>query len=176
MAGIVVRNTLVTYDREHEKVGFWKTNCSELWERLHVSPASPPLPSGEDKVNSTADMAPELAPTAPPLPKTPGLLCYYFFAWIIFSKLYVVYETQNRMVYNLKFGRIDYSGWQLGVNYFLAWQGKGEKLLVKLCFFSRSLLLLLLLHHRISKELGRLQKKIFVIYQSTIFWKLNDTC
>ncbi|PPS19684.1 hypothetical protein GOBAR_AA00903 [Gossypium barbadense] len=35
--GIIVRNTLVTYDRKDSKIGFWKTNCSELWERLHVT-------------------------------------------------------------------------------------------------------------------------------------------
>ncbi|MBA0686816.1 hypothetical protein Goari_014393, partial [Gossypium aridum] len=35
LGGIIVRNTLVTYDRKDSKIGFWKTNCSELWERLH---------------------------------------------------------------------------------------------------------------------------------------------
>lgn len=36
----------MTYDREHSKVGFWKTNCSELWERLRVSDSSPaPAPA-----------------------------------------------------------------------------------------------------------------------------------
>ncbi|KAL7083913.1 hypothetical protein ACP275_14G191500 [Erythranthe tilingii] len=69
LGGIVVRNTLVTYDREHEKIGFWKTNCSQLWERLHLSPAPPPLPSGTDKDNSTLDISPVLAPSeSPPAP------------------------------------------------------------------------------------------------------------
>ncbi|KAL1546056.1 aspartic proteinase nepenthesin-1-like [Salvia divinorum] len=68
LGGIIVRNTLVTYDREHEKVGFWKTNCSELWERLHLLPASPPLPSDTDEVNSTTGIAPMLAPTGPQAP------------------------------------------------------------------------------------------------------------
>lgn len=72
LGGIIVRNTLVTYDREHEKIGFWKTNCSELWERLHSSPDPPPLPSDTDDVNSTTNVAPTLAPTEPPLPKAPG--------------------------------------------------------------------------------------------------------
>ncbi|XP_047938052.1 aspartic proteinase nepenthesin-1-like [Salvia hispanica] len=72
LGGIIVRNTLVTYDREHEKVGFWKTNCSELWERLHLSPASPPLPSDTDEVNSTTGISPNLAPTGPPQPQAPG--------------------------------------------------------------------------------------------------------
>lgn len=72
LGGIIVRNTLVTYDREHEKVGFWKTNCSELWERLHLSPAPPLLPSGTVEVNATIPMAPKLAPAEPPQPKTPG--------------------------------------------------------------------------------------------------------
>ncbi|KAK6120848.1 hypothetical protein DH2020_045404 [Rehmannia glutinosa] len=72
LGGIVVRNTLVTYDREHEKIGFWKTNCSDLWERLHPSTAPPPLPSGTDEINSTMDMGPTLAPSEPPLYKAPG--------------------------------------------------------------------------------------------------------
>ncbi|PIN24030.1 Aspartyl protease [Handroanthus impetiginosus] len=70
LGGIIVRNTLVTYDREHEKIGFWKTNCSELWDRLQVSSAPPPLPSGTNDMGT--DMAPVLAPSEPPLPKTTG--------------------------------------------------------------------------------------------------------
>ncbi|XP_057780286.1 aspartic proteinase 36-like [Salvia miltiorrhiza] len=62
LGAIIFQNTLVTYDREHEKVGFWKTNCSELWERMHLSPAS----------SSTAGMAPKLAPTGLPQPETSG--------------------------------------------------------------------------------------------------------
>ncbi|KAK8710893.1 hypothetical protein V6N13_146202 [Hibiscus sabdariffa] len=55
LGGIIVRNTLVTYDREHSKVGFWKTNCSELWKRLHMpGPGAPsPSPSSHEKGNST---------------------------------------------------------------------------------------------------------------------------
>lgn len=46
------------YDREREKVGFWKTNCSELWERLQaITP--PPGPS-------TLDGSPTMAPALPP--------------------------------------------------------------------------------------------------------------
>ncbi|CAH8305744.1 unnamed protein product [Eruca vesicaria subsp. sativa] len=46
LGGIVVRNTLVVYDRENSKVGFWRTNCSELSDRLHIAgaPPSPPPP------------------------------------------------------------------------------------------------------------------------------------
>ncbi|XP_021908157.1 uncharacterized protein LOC110822362 [Carica papaya] len=32
------------YDREHSKVGFWKTNCSQLWEMLRITDASAQLP------------------------------------------------------------------------------------------------------------------------------------
>ncbi|GMI98030.1 hypothetical protein like AT5G43100 [Hibiscus trionum] len=53
LGGIIVRNTLVTYDREHSKIGFWKTNCSELWERLHLPGAPSPSPSSREKGNST---------------------------------------------------------------------------------------------------------------------------
>ncbi|XP_039008129.1 aspartic proteinase 39-like [Hibiscus syriacus] len=52
LGGIIVRNTLVTYDREHSKIGFWKTNCSELWERLHMPGAPSPSPSSRGKGNS----------------------------------------------------------------------------------------------------------------------------
>ncbi|GMH24063.1 hypothetical protein Nepgr_025906 [Nepenthes gracilis] len=64
LGGIIVRNTLVMYDREHLKIGFWKTNCSELWERLHISgsPAMPSTPIGEDP---TTSMAPAMAPSVP---------------------------------------------------------------------------------------------------------------
>ncbi|XP_031102984.1 aspartic proteinase nepenthesin-1-like [Ipomoea triloba] len=64
LGGIVVRNTLVTYDREHEKIGFWKTNCSELWDRLGASNAPSPSPSESDNKNSTVNVAP--APTEHP--------------------------------------------------------------------------------------------------------------
>lgn len=62
--GIVVRNTLVMYDREHTKIGFWKTNCSELWERLHVSNAPPPLmPPKSEGTNLTKAFKPSVAPS-----------------------------------------------------------------------------------------------------------------
>lgn len=66
MVGILVRNTLVTYDREHSKIGFWKTNCSELWERLHVSASPPPMPPASEEKNSTAKTQPTAAPTGSP--------------------------------------------------------------------------------------------------------------
>ncbi|KAE8665764.1 RING/U-box superfamily protein with ARM repeat domain isoform 1 [Hibiscus syriacus] len=53
LGGIIVRNTLVTYDRKHSKIGFWKTNCSELWERLRIPGAPSPSPSSREKGNST---------------------------------------------------------------------------------------------------------------------------
>ncbi|KAI3448650.1 hypothetical protein Pfo_005315 [Paulownia fortunei] len=92
LGGIIVRNTLVTYDREHEKIGFWKTNCSELWESLHLSTAPPPLPSGTDEMNSTMDMAPTLAPSEPPLPKAPGeikigLITFYMLLTVKYPEL-----------------------------------------------------------------------------------------
>ncbi|KAG9440280.1 hypothetical protein H6P81_020445 [Aristolochia fimbriata] len=66
LGGIIVRNTLVTYDRENEKIGFWKTNCSELWERLH-SPAPPsPAPAPSLSKNSTFDGSPSLSPAVQP--------------------------------------------------------------------------------------------------------------
>ncbi|XP_075096687.1 aspartic proteinase 36 isoform X1 [Nicotiana tabacum] len=72
LGGIIVRNTLVTYDREHETIGFWKTNCSELWGRLNSSPPPPALPSGLDNTNSTGSMAPTLVPSGSPGYNAPG--------------------------------------------------------------------------------------------------------
>ncbi|XP_057990196.1 aspartic proteinase 36-like [Hevea brasiliensis] len=48
LGGILVRNTLVMYDRENSKMGFWKTNCSELWERHHGTGAPAPLVSASN--------------------------------------------------------------------------------------------------------------------------------
>ncbi|GKU98883.1 hypothetical protein SLEP1_g11818 [Rubroshorea leprosula] len=74
LGGIIVRNTLVMYDREHKKIGFWKTNCSELWERLHItsgtSPPPPPSLSGKD--NSTVELPPSSAPNGSPHYVLPG--------------------------------------------------------------------------------------------------------
>ncbi|KAK8686048.1 hypothetical protein V6N13_125075 [Hibiscus sabdariffa] len=80
LGGIIVRNTLVTYDRKHSKIGFWKTNCSKLWEKLHVTGApspsqsqspspsrsSPSPSSSSGKDNSTFKIPPALAPDITP--------------------------------------------------------------------------------------------------------------
>nr|CAD1837878.1 unnamed protein product [Ananas comosus var. bracteatus] len=63
LGGIIVRNTLVTYDRQHERIGFWKTNCSELWERLQTSKAPSPAPSSSSYTTSTIDLSPALSPS-----------------------------------------------------------------------------------------------------------------
>jgi hypothetical protein len=61
LGGIVVRNTLVVYDRENSKVGFWRTNCSELSDRLHIDGAPPPatLPSNDSNPshNSSSNLS-----------------------------------------------------------------------------------------------------------------------
>ncbi|KAI3785118.1 hypothetical protein L1987_44230 [Smallanthus sonchifolius] len=72
LGGIVVRNTFVMYDREHEKIGFWKTNCSDIWERLHVSGGPPRASSPAGGSNSTADISPSLPPTMSPKYIPPG--------------------------------------------------------------------------------------------------------
>ncbi|BAU00260.1 hypothetical protein LR48_Vigan06g028800 [Vigna angularis] len=66
LGGIVVRNTLVMYDREHTKIGFWKTNCSELWERLHVSDAPSPMSPKSEGTNLTKAFEPSVAPSPSP--------------------------------------------------------------------------------------------------------------
>ncbi|XP_072973861.1 aspartic proteinase 36-like [Typha angustifolia] len=64
LGGIIVRNTLVTYDRQNERIGFWKTNCSELWEQLHTSEGAPsPAPSSSSDTNSNINMAPAISPS-----------------------------------------------------------------------------------------------------------------
>lgn len=75
LGGIMVRNTLVTYDREHLKVGFWKTNCSELWEKLRVSGASPapsPGPMQSSEEVSAPGISPASAPNGVPSYVVPG--------------------------------------------------------------------------------------------------------
>lgn len=66
LGGIIVRNTLVIYDREHTRIGFWKTNCSELWERLGISDVQPPFPLNSSVNYSNGALAPSLSPVAPP--------------------------------------------------------------------------------------------------------------
>ncbi|KMZ63930.1 hypothetical protein ZOSMA_38G00380 [Zostera marina] len=55
LGGIFVRNTLVTYDRGNDRIGFWKTNCSELWDRLHVN-----------TISSQSPLSPFIAPSDGP--------------------------------------------------------------------------------------------------------------
>ena len=84
-AGIIVRNTLVTYDRENDKIGFLKTNCSELWKTLHIpgapapeafipTPKSVPAPAPvvSDDNNTAAGMPPTVAPSGLPQKVLPG--------------------------------------------------------------------------------------------------------
>ncbi|KAI4327389.1 hypothetical protein L6164_019858 [Bauhinia variegata] len=73
LGGIVVRNTLVMYDRQHTKIGFWKTNCSELWERLHIIGA-PSVPPDSAEANSTETLEPAVAPSGLPHNLQPGKL------------------------------------------------------------------------------------------------------
>ncbi|KAK1555741.1 hypothetical protein Q3G72_030710 [Acer saccharum] len=67
LGGIVVRNTLVTYDREDGKIGFWKTNCSELSRRLQVPSAPAPSPlvtrSGHTNVETSPTLSPDVLPS-----------------------------------------------------------------------------------------------------------------
>ncbi|KAI3798994.1 hypothetical protein L1987_34282 [Smallanthus sonchifolius] len=72
LGGIIVRNTFVMYDREHSKIGFWKTNCSDLWARLHDSGVSPsPSPSSPDS-HSSPNASPSSVPIGPPYHIAPG--------------------------------------------------------------------------------------------------------
>ncbi|KAJ8769309.1 hypothetical protein K2173_002513 [Erythroxylum novogranatense] len=66
LGGIIFRNTLVTYDRENSKIGFWKTNCSELWERIHTNGDPSPGYSSISGRNSSSEMPPTPAPRGEP--------------------------------------------------------------------------------------------------------------
>uniref|UniRef100_A0A803R100 Uncharacterized protein n=1 Tax=Cannabis sativa TaxID=3483 RepID=A0A803R100_CANSA len=54
------------YDREHSKIGFWKTNCSELWERLHITGSPPTMAPAPVEKNSSTEVPPTLAPNESP--------------------------------------------------------------------------------------------------------------
>ncbi|XP_023754333.1 aspartic proteinase 36 [Lactuca sativa] len=79
LGGIIVRNTFVMYDREHDKIGFWKTNCSDLWARLHNSGAP------------SSDMSPSPSPMGTPGHISPGSkvgsIIFYMFLNLKYSKL-----------------------------------------------------------------------------------------
>ena len=55
----------MTYDREHMKIGFWKTNCSEIWEKFHLPNSSAAEPSASIRENSTEEIMPTLTPSGP---------------------------------------------------------------------------------------------------------------
>lgn len=77
ITGIVVRNTLVTYDRENNKIGFWKTNCSELWMRLnYLGPPPPGPPLVFDSLNRTTEIPPSAAPHGSPDIVSPGRISF----------------------------------------------------------------------------------------------------
>jgi len=92
MAGIIVRNTLVTYDRHNEKIGFWKTNCSELWERLHIGGGPSPAPSSD--TGSQADMSPAPAPSG-----LPGLCLIILF--FLFNHAYHMMDNRKLILVQL---------------------------------------------------------------------------
>ncbi|XP_010481906.1 PREDICTED: aspartic proteinase-like protein 2 isoform X2 [Camelina sativa] len=71
LGGIVVRNTLVTYDRENDKLGFLKTNCSDLWRRL-AAPDSP-APTSPVSQNKTSSISPSPATSESSTTDLPGV-------------------------------------------------------------------------------------------------------
>lgn len=71
LGGIVVRNTLVTYDRENDKLGFLKTNCSDIWRRL-AAPESP-APTSPISQNKSSNISPSPATSESPTSHLPGV-------------------------------------------------------------------------------------------------------
>ncbi|KAK6245951.1 Xylanase inhibitor [Theobroma cacao] len=72
LGGIVVRNTLVTYDRGNDRIGFWKTNCSELWRRVQFPGAPVPAPLVSQSKDTNMEIPPALAPSGLPPNVLPG--------------------------------------------------------------------------------------------------------
>nr|KJB14596.1 hypothetical protein B456_002G132900 [Gossypium raimondii]KJB14597.1 hypothetical protein B456_002G132900 [Gossypium raimondii] len=72
LGGIVVRNTLVTYDRDNDRIGFLKTNCSELWRRVKISGAPAPAPSVSQSNDTNLEIPPASAPSESPANVLPG--------------------------------------------------------------------------------------------------------
>ncbi|CAN8267785.1 unnamed protein product [Cochlearia groenlandica] len=71
LGGIVVRNTLVTYDRENDKLGFLKTNCSDIWRRLAAKDS--PAPVSTVSQNKSSHISPSPASTESPTADLPGV-------------------------------------------------------------------------------------------------------
>ncbi|OMO78854.1 hypothetical protein CCACVL1_14084 [Corchorus capsularis] len=76
LGGIVVRNTLVTYDRGNDKIGFWKTNCSELWRRMQSSDVPAPAPIVSQSNGTKAELSPNLAPSGLPPNVLPDVIIH----------------------------------------------------------------------------------------------------
>ncbi|XVF39843.1 hypothetical protein PTKIN_Ptkin01aG0064700 [Pterospermum kingtungense] len=72
LGGIVVRNTLVTYDRGNDRIGFLKTNCSELWRRAELSGAPAPAPLVSQSNDTNMGIPPTLTPSGLPPNVLPG--------------------------------------------------------------------------------------------------------
>lgn len=60
------------YDREHLKIGFWKTNCAKLLETVHLPNSSAAEPLLAIRENSTEEIMPTLAPSRTTLYTVPG--------------------------------------------------------------------------------------------------------
>ncbi|XP_039121107.1 aspartic proteinase CDR1-like [Dioscorea cayenensis subsp. rotundata] len=72
LGGIIVRNILVTYDRQNRRIGFWKTNCSHLWEALHMDVTPSSMPSASHDKNYTGENSSAASSSAPQSYNLPG--------------------------------------------------------------------------------------------------------
>ncbi|KAK1440693.1 hypothetical protein QVD17_06522 [Tagetes erecta] len=98
LGGIVVRNTFVMYDREHDRIGFWKTNCADLLARLTASGV---IPSRPDKSHSSSDISPP-APLGPRYHISPGSkvrrIVFYMSLNMKYSKLEPLITVLTRLI------------------------------------------------------------------------------
>ncbi|TYG69432.1 hypothetical protein ES288_D05G229900v1 [Gossypium darwinii] len=72
LGGIVVRNTLVTYDRSNDRIGFLNTNCSELRRRVQFSGAPAPTPLVSPSKDTKMEIPSVLSPSGSPSNVLPG--------------------------------------------------------------------------------------------------------
>lgn len=80
----------MTYDRQNHKIGFWKTNCSELWKSLHyLDPSATPPSRSQNKSagvpsatppshsqNTSVGVPPTIAPEVSLHTEFPGRLSF----------------------------------------------------------------------------------------------------
>ncbi|KAI0523479.1 hypothetical protein KFK09_005874 [Dendrobium nobile] len=134
LGGIIVRNTLVTYDRQNERIGFWKTNCSELWNRLHIdknkSEKPPPSPTS---TNLTTELAPAFSPSGSKYNFLPGQIQIGIITFDMFLNLtYSALLPHSKELEELIAHDLDVKSYQV---HLMKLTSQGNGTLIKLAIF-----------------------------------------